>query len=439
MTNKKAAFFYIIIFIFGILLSCSSNDTSSVTIRINLGLQKEKSVSYEKSIIDKILNIFETKAFAQTAPSNLTSLVLNVTGSGMDTITQQFTDTFPSEITLSVPAGSGRLFEVLAYTPSATLRGAVTRDLSPGAVVDIPIDMGLYETKIVIPDPQGSFGTPRLCQIDDISGGWTTPLTAVSGVTYFKPYDVDFDTQGRIYFANNYASTGGDYIVRIDDINGGNPLLLGANGSGYNAIAIDRRNNIIYSARSGVNTLWQCDIGNTTFNQIILTGKTFTAIRGLAVDDDGNLYIAATTSGPVYEVIKWTPPNLTNFISYSTNLAEPWDVLVTENSLYITNRDGADGYKIIRLDLSLNLLGNTGNQSTSQDSVPNNFYGPKRFLAILNRGLFIIDEASQNEGDPFSGLPGDRLVYFDDISLNGWQTFGSTGTGDNQFNFFWEC
>jgi hypothetical protein len=57
------------------------------------------------------------------------------------------------------------------------------------------------------------------------------------------------------------------------------------------------------------------------------------------------------------------------------------------------------------------------------------FHGPERFVAILNKKITLIDE--------FASSPDfDRLASFGDMNGAGWQTFGSTGTGVDQFMFF---
>ncbi len=107
-----------------------------------------------------------------------------------------------------------------------------------------------------------------------------------------------------------------------------------------------------------------------------------------------------------------------------------------DNFLYIANRNGADGFKIMKLDTNLNYISSFGNQSPSTDSITGNFYGPKRFLAILNKKLTILDEGSTNES---SGFQGDRLITITDITGSGWETYGQAGAGIGQFEFYWAC
>ncbi len=428
MKNKNTALYYLIIFALGIFLNCSSHETSSVTIKINLGLQKEKSVSYEKSVIDKILNIFESKAFAQTAPTNLTSLVLNVTGSGMDTITQEYVETFPSEITLSVPAGGGRLFEVLAYTPSATLRGAVTRDLDPGAVVDIPIDMGLYETKIVIPDYQNN----RLVQIDNdfSSTSWiskTGPDLGYmddGGGTTINPYDVDFDSSGRIYIAN-YAYDDVD-IFRIDSINSTTIVKITSISSYEStAIAVDRINNLVYF--STFSQLHRCELdGNNLKSDFAMGG--ISNIRGLAIDNNGIVYIAHSNTISAYNPGAET---ILDAASYTgTGYEEAWDVSVKSSYIYLTVNDNYTSNNDYIVQLTFNSTLKTFNEETRLPSVAIvDFYGPRKFLNHLGSAIIFMDEDSTY----------DRIISVDDISGSGRINYGQNGIiadGPGYFDFF---
>jgi hypothetical protein len=424
-------------------LNCSPTGTSNVTIHINLGLDNKATLNApESSIFDRIFRLFAKDAEAQiAAPSNITSLTLNITSSGTELIPSlRYTSPdIPSSISVEVPAGSARMFEVLvSIDPSdpgtiLSYRGTATRDLTSGETVDIPIDMGLYETKIVIPESYS--GNYRIVQINNMSGaGWSVRST-ISGIGNLRPYDIDFDNQGRIYIANNFAGTGDDVIIRIDNIGSSNVQLIGTgNSSGFYAVAVDRVNNYLYGVITSANTIRQYTLDGTLISQITLPSISFTTIRGLAVDIDGSLYISATTtSGTVQEVIKCTPGNpSTDVIRYSSGITLPLDVAVKDNYVYVANFDSLNysNDKIVQLNNQLQfqseLLTNLGNSD--------HFYGPHRFLAILNRKFYIIDDGRDLDGTPSFNM--DRIIAFDDMSGASWETYGSTGSGTGQFNFY---
>ncbi|MFH0975661.1 MAG: hypothetical protein V1874_07740 [Spirochaetota bacterium] len=454
MKNK----YFIIILILAIIISisiltCSPEGTSSVTIRINLGLNNKAAFNVpESSILDRVLCFFAKNAEAQSAPSHITSLTLNITGSGMDTITQSYTTLpLPDSITVEVPSGSARTFEVLAYTASATLRGAATRDLAGGETVDIPITMGLYETKIVIPD----YLNQRIVQIDGMAvTGWTaltgTNVAALSTTdpftasTQFRPYDIDFDSNGRIFIANNYGGSGMgvNCVLRVDNISGTNYTNFSEPEYDYGitAIAVDRNNDFVYYAVSDTLAsyiLYRSDLDGNNETGLNITSNVnvnyqITSIFGITVDDSGVLYIAGldnTSLAPVQTVFKYNPTTQQVLAFYQNSFTNLFDIHIKGNSVYVSsyyNWTPASNY-VFSLDTNLqnqqSLLENPLN--TSDD-----FYGPRRFVALTNRKIYITDEKDETL---------DRLVAFDDISGSNWETYGTSGTGTGAFNFFWSA
>ena len=127
-----------------------------------------------------------------TAPENIASIIHSVTGRYMDEIQKDI----PPEtgITmLEVPAGKARTFEILATAaPGAgavkSYKGSITLNLKPGKNISVPVQMDIFETKILIPDPLNS----RIIQIDSMEGtsaeinaSWKS--SDFSGWTSFMP------------------------------------------------------------------------------------------------------------------------------------------------------------------------------------------------------------------------------------------------------------
>ena len=366
-------------------------------------------------------------------PSNVTAITLTVSGPGMNPIVVNYSPP-PSSISVEVPAGADRQFELIAYVSdqSAALSfiGTATADLAPGVSKEIVLNMGLNETKLIMSD----YWNNRLIQIDDISGtGWVAKIGADFGFPgTFAPYDIDFDSLGRIYFANNWGGTGISTVSRIDNMNATSYTFIAEDTGfvGIRSLAIDRPNDLIYYSTS--NELYRWDIGGSIRTQINIAG-IIGIIRGLAVDENGILYIAGENTTLSPRIFKYNPTTQI-FTAYGpTNLATPWDVVVNQNYLYVANLGGANGWKIIRLDLDLNPSSSQGFGNSIPPVIPGNFYGPHRFVAILNRKLNIIDE---DENDGFNA--GERIVAFDDINGANWETFDPAVIGQ-QFIFYSSC
>jgi hypothetical protein len=108
--------------------------------------------------------------------------------------------------------------------------------------------------------------------------------------------------------------------------------------------------------------------------------------------------------------------------------------MVKGGYLYIANRTSSGvNNQIIQLNTDLTSPVGFGQNVDVLNTTLGNFYGPRRFLAILNRKFTIID-------DEDSGIANrDKLVSMDDISGTNWQTYGTQGSGPGQFNFYNFC
>jgi hypothetical protein len=346
-------------------------------------------------------------------PANVASIALIVGGPGMDTIAKQY-PVGTTKATLTIPSGVARTFTVLASTPSVTFRDDVTVDLAPDETAVIDLKPTLAASQIIVPD----YSNSRLVQISDMSGaGWT----AYPGESSIYPYDVDFDDQGRIYVAS-YGE-----IIQMDDISGnGMNSIPDPNGTAVLSIAMDRTNDLLYWA-DDYNSLWRASIlpaGADTPVQVYLGGLMESmTVAGIAVDSDGKVYIADSLN---YQILKIDPDpdpsNPTLVASYTGTLDYPWDVLVNGDYIYVSDKGAL---KIIRLSKDLKFV-----DSFSGPDSDHPFLGPERFIAILNKPITVIDE---NDGSP---VYKDRLVSFGDMTGAGWTTYGTTGTGDGQFQFF---
>jgi len=138
----------IVIVIVLAMVGCSYENSATVT--IDTGIRKQAQLS----LIDKVIAWFSLSKAVQADPvpgqlqQQINKITLTVYASDMQAITQ----TIPLEtgkITLEVPAGSQRTFEIVAGqqavgAPSLTryYGGIATVDLSPGQNVNLDIEMG---------------------------------------------------------------------------------------------------------------------------------------------------------------------------------------------------------------------------------------------------------------------------------------------------------
>ncbi len=106
-----------------------------------------------------------------------------------------------------------------------------------------------------------------------------------------------------------------------------------------------------------------------------------------------------------------------------SSFTDPWDVMVKDNYVYVSDLGAKT---IVRLTTNLQPV----------DSFPgptsDRFVGPKRFLAILNKPITVIDD---------SGSSTRRIVSFNDMAGGGWTTYGSypglfITPGVGQFQFY---
>ena len=256
--------------------------------------------------------------------------------------------------------------------------------------------MVVGETKIVIPDAMNA----RIVQVDDMSGtGWLTRTGGnIAFAGTFNPYDIDFDPAGRIYIANNNSSTGGDVVIRIDNMAATSYTFIAdsqGNLSGIRALAVDRiRGYVYFSSSAGANRLFRCNLDGSSPTALLMS--TITGIDGMDVDESGILYIAGDSGTVSYAptLFRYDPVAQNVTASYGPGVLQTdWDVIVKSSNLYVSNLNSADGYRILLFNKDLNLINNFGNSvAVPASPVPNEFYGPKRFVAILNKKIYVTDE-----------------------------------------------
>ena len=364
-------------------------------------------------------------------PTGITSVELTVSGPGMNTIDVVY-DSLPSTIDLTVPTGSHRTFELVVYvdTPiiaATSYKGTTTVDLSQGNA-EVNLTMRVGSTKLIIPDAFNN----RIIQIDDMAGNNWSTVTQGGLIGWpavdFLPWDIDFDNEGRILIANNGDMMASPIIWRINSISDPvyTPLNIGT-AWGYIAIAADRKNNLIYFAST--TQLYSCNnFGTDLVSTYDMTG--ITTINGLAVDENGVVYIADSGSDSIF---KYNPISQSIIGSNSSvNLNFPWDILVKDDHIYVANYAGVDNWKIIKFDQNLDSEVGFGKISGDTDTTPNYFRGPRKFIAISPKKFYLIDENGSSFGDV------ERVVAFSDEFSSIWEAFEPSTIGQTPF-IFYDC
>jgi len=406
-------------------ISCSDSETrlnsvlNQATVVINLGMPEEHA-SAPTSVMDRIFHLFIRDAVAQTAPPvSIRSITVRVTGPDITTIEKSFISS--GTVSLEVPAGSMRGFDVTAYVDpadpgaAASFRGMAVANLPAGATVNIPIVMRLNETKIIVPD----YYNDRLLVLDSVSGSYVSEYgTSFIGDYNITPYDIDFDSKGRMYISDHYNND----IVRVNSFSladGAVPHYVWFNVTATpNAIAVDRINNIVYFTDN--TSLYRTNLDGDSLPAMPI--DTITYIYGIDVGPDGSLYIAGTTSNYGPGIFKYNATSGTVVGYYTdTNINTPYDVHVKYPFIYVLTRWGiASEYNVVKL-----LIGNN-NELTLIG------HGPDQSIGTLNNvGHFT---SLFSNGILMMGKYPDILVFMNNESGLGWQE--NSGSISDPFNFY---
>jgi hypothetical protein len=156
-------------------------------------------------------------------------------------------------------------------------------------------------------------------------------------------------------------------------------------------------------------------------------------IRGIAVDENGLVYFTDWGTERVYKFDPEGSGPTRILADHSTHIAEfepPFDVVVKSGSVYVSCPNAQYmRSEIKQFDTNLDYIKSLGTPDDFSLPVePGEFFGPKRFVAILSQGFYVIDEDNAN----------DRLAAFDDMSATNWLIYGTNGSGTGQFKFFEE-
>ncbi len=363
----------------------------------------------------------------------VSSVMVTISGEGMDTITKEFTYDTPTDTTwtikIEVPQGSARKFEVTASVPNSVnailgYYGSSTADISEENKT-VTVHMGISRMKIITPNPNDGGGgiDASLIVMDDINGTSWQRITSSDlnlwGPVKFMPWDVDVDQSGNIIVVNNDSTLyqGGDtgrlwmitsftptisYTV-LQDLTGGPPLV---------AVAVDRQNSKIYYA-SGDTVYW---CGYTPFGTSDTVTTDYSPIEGLAVDE-GFLYIASDTKVIKYDLGQNSESTSVTITGGTTAVVE--DVMVKGDYVYVADSANKQIVRLNKSDLSY---------AGSYTGPTSGLYGPRRFVGTLNEGICFIDETDECDDG--------RVVYIKDIDGTVYTTYGTFSISSSDIGSF---
>ncbi|MDH7555084.1 MAG: hypothetical protein QHH74_15690 [Spirochaetota bacterium] len=124
-------------------VSCSYENTATVT--IDTGIRQQAQLGWFDRVLAMVGLVTPVQADPLPDPlySSITSIIVTVTASDMQTITAEI-PLHTGKITLDIPAGSQRTFEVVGYDVGGfrNYGGITTVDLSPGGHVALEIEIG---------------------------------------------------------------------------------------------------------------------------------------------------------------------------------------------------------------------------------------------------------------------------------------------------------
>ncbi len=235
------------------------------------------------------------------------------------------------------------------------------------------------------------------------------------------------------------------------------------------SFVVDRTNNYFYYAvnydimdgesLSSYGRVYRADVSGSTFSPTLVydIAQEFAGslppdfiIDNIAVDTLGFLYaICDVSAGEDNVVVLRIDPSkpvgskATIYTGESLqgmpeNVGPPMDMKVKGNVMYVfcgsNDPEIPSGVAMIVVDIGMTYLGNFGTLSSGPSlSTQGEFfasYNPYRFVRGAFDSIYIIDD------DP-GGIGGDRIIKIDDMNGNGWTSYGSTGSGQGQFQFMY--
>ena len=222
----------------------------------------------------------------------------------------------------------------------------------------------------------------RIVAFQGMTGaGWTAFGTQGIGINQFQdPLGITVDRHGKIYVTDGWT----DHVVRIDDMTGTNWTEVGSSGGG---------------------------------------AQQFRAPAGVVVDAMDRIYVVDSVNGRIVRMDNMTGSNWTTFGATGSGQNQfdtpGWIALDASGRIYISDSNNC---RIVRInDMSgagWVTLGTAGSGVNQFNCTTLQMGG----IVVDTAGRIFVVDASNH-----------RIVRMDDMTGAGWTTFGSSGTGVNQF------
>lgn len=367
----------------------------------------------------------------QDAPSAIEALDIEISG-GTDVARTVTRDT--EALIFELPVGEEHTIDVDSSNFLGSKMFTVPRG---GLQLSVPV-----QEKIFIPDAANG----RLVMIDDMAGtDWST------NVLMDRYVDAEVGPDGRIYTPVRIS---GDYFVQAyDNIDDTEPadIVTASPGDWLYAVGIDwDREYLYYGGVDGatdtprLRRVSLSGTGEVNLDDLVGSGEALLekGVYGIAVDGAGDIYVSgakneAAFAGDAPRVVKIDPASETRvWVSAPLPTEQEaivigTDVIFKNGAVYANNPDGLDGYRIVQLDARTgDITGHFGSEpADTSNPRAGEFYAPNRFVGVNRAKIFITDDGVNANVN--------RLISFEPgTDASGWKTFGSLGSGEDQFDFF---
>ena len=153
-----------------------------------------------------------------------------------------------------------------------------------------------------------------IMQLDPASGAVTPVLTHRRSESFRGVNDLVFDSNGRMYFTDQGQTGMHDPTGRVYryDLDTGALDLLITNAPSPNGLVLNPEENTLYVAVTRGNGVWRVPLlpdGGTTKVSIFVTlAGGISGADGMAVDEDGRLFVCDAGNGCAWVFTKWGEP-----------------------------------------------------------------------------------------------------------------------------------
>lgn len=248
-----------------------------------------------------------------SAPPDITSIALAVTGPGMMPISRTYFPPFEDTITLSVQSGPVRTFTAVALSPTVTYSGSAVADLPAGQTVSVPIVMsadgfaseGSPDEPILIPND----GTPYIGRVGTDTSYYYTDYGSFTHLDITMKEMTDdadlldysnnstFTPPPTITFGINYCGRGKDEGISY---------YTGTPPFGYYYFAVDGSHTVngaayIITSRVHSGSVSDISIGDSLSPLVVPVGlQVDTGIRDFSIPPFINFYTTMVEAGTQY-------------------------------------------------------------------------------------------------------------------------------------------